>query len=232
MSFCRESKASQVQAIEAYQRKCLENSGKIYTTRKDISKIRSRLHNLVTSPDYWMTLARFIHGGCPKQKFDEAMAVYLPNNEAKKLHNEFIRAILFNAHFSSVPPPEYISTRPTERDDQRKSFPQNQFKNDIKVFNSYSAADLRHLPSLDQLSKRVAILTDMDVDEAANMALFHELKSFIVSLLTKCVQLRTRNYNSSRSMTITPAQILHTVNNCSELRSIISPSILAKFELY
>ena len=232
MSLYRHSTSSQVESIYSTHHSKLKSSGKIYQNRQDVQKIKSKLQSIVSCSDYWVTLSRFIHGGCPKQKFDEAMSMYLPNNDAKKLHNEFLRAILFNAHFASAPPPGIDLPPPRKVENaSKKSAPQQKPRTDVTKFVSYASTDMGHLPSIEQLPLRAASVTRMKLEEKASVMIFIELKKYISLLLERCVQLRTRNHMSPVSMVITYNQVLHVINTTPELRAVISPSILTKFEM-
>lgn len=79
----------------------------LYTKRKDVLGVKDKLMRLVKNPLYWDSLSRFIHGQMKKTEYDKVMEAYLDTNEKRALHNEFIRTILYNAHFSVIPPPVY-----------------------------------------------------------------------------------------------------------------------------
>lgn len=234
MSLCRKSKGSQVHIISSFTQEQLNKSGEIYTKRKDINQIKARLQKLVTSQEYWPTLAKFIYGEYSKQKFDEAMAIYLPNSESKKLHNELIRAILFNAHFSISPPPGFDkSYRSTNK--QSKKHKQTFITNkniEMKSFHSLLAANLGHIPTIIQLSSRISQNKNIQIDDDALNLLFLELKQYILTLLHQSVSLSMKNAQNSETMIILPSAVLHALEINPNFSSILTPSTISKFQIY
>lgn len=84
----------------------IEDSAIVYNSRRDVRAIQDKLNSILEEPEYyWGTLQQFIHGRCGKDMFNYCVDHCLVSNEAKRLHNEFIQAILHNAHFSRIPPP-------------------------------------------------------------------------------------------------------------------------------
>lgn len=235
MSLCRKSKGSQANTISSFTQEQLNKSGEIYNKRKDIIKIRERLQNLVTSPKYWITLATYIHGGCSKEKFDEEMAIYLPNNESKILHNELIRSILFNAHFSTCPPPGYVlhgRSSIHQKPKNKKVLNLNIRSGEMKSFHSFSAVNLRHIPTIIQLSSRLSQSRNIIIDNDALNLLFLELKQYILSLLQQSVSLSIKNTQNSDSMIIHPTIVLHALKMNPKFSSILTPSTISKIQLY
>jgi hypothetical protein len=76
----------------------------VYSTRKPLDALKFDLLQRVNNPLYWRTFRDFLSGHCQRDDFDSVMNACLTTNELKHMHNQLIRAILFNAHFSRVLP--------------------------------------------------------------------------------------------------------------------------------
>jgi hypothetical protein len=126
----------------------------IYNLRRDSNAIKVRLLALVNDPEYWRVFSTFVYGQCSKEIFDECMERLLRTPEMRILHNELIRAVLYNAHFAMVPP-EGVPTPPPPPPTIKPTPPPR-----TVTFTTYSAADLRHIPSLAELTRRVSALSD------------------------------------------------------------------------
>lgn len=210
----------------------VKNSSGIYSNRKDAHAIREKLFKIVSDTEYWNTFACFLHGQCSKQSFDDVMQNCLQTREAKLLHNELIRSILYNAHFSMRPPPGVEVPKPVVPAAVKKAQPpSNNPKN--ATFMTYTAADLRHLPSINQLSLRIGVLLNsmhLNVESKATGLLFSELKKFIMTLLENSSALLTyRGSSEQGELKITSAQVLHVLTNQQKFASIVSPSVLTKY---
>lgn len=210
----------------------IKNSSNIYSHRKDCLSIKNQLLKIVQDPDYWNTLACFLHGQCSKPSFDEKMHTYLTTAEAKVLHNDLIRSIIYNAHFSMIPPPNVNLPRPSVPA-HIKRIPPMTNSQPKSNFSTYTASDLRHLPSINQLHSRIAILLngrDFESDSKATGLIFQELKKFILFLLESSVSLLSfRGSGDPKDMTITTDQVLHVLNNNQRLAGIVSSSVITKF---
>ncbi|OHT16255.1 hypothetical protein TRFO_41903 [Tritrichomonas foetus] len=183
----------------------------IYTKRKDVLNIKSRLLTLVQNPEYWETLTHFLRGECSKQKYDETIDLYLTTNETRILHNDLIRSILYNAHFAAVPPPG-IPMPQRKLPDHINMKTQRPQKTKVKLFCSYSASDLGHIPSIEQLSSRVGYLTTLKVDNSALALLFSELKHYIISVLQQCTEIGQNNCENSEKVIVSPSQIEYVLS--------------------
>jgi hypothetical protein len=213
------------------RREAFRNSGQIYTKRKDVLGIKARLLELVPDEDYWTTLALYIHGECPKSRFDEAMDLYLTTNRARILHNEFIRSIVFNAHFSCVAPPN-ISLPARRLPDhvaaQRHRLPPTR----LPSFASFCAADLGHLPSAEQLSRRMSALIggkNLRIDPATVPILFTTLKQYLILLLQNSLELVVRNCDAGQAVVVRPVHIGYALRANLSISSVVSPELFAKF---
>lgn len=73
--------------------------------RRDLCAIRAQLMERVPAPEYWAAFADFVNGQCDKEVYDDVMEIYLADRESRRLHNELVRAIIFNAYFAADAPP-------------------------------------------------------------------------------------------------------------------------------
>ncbi|OHT00632.1 hypothetical protein TRFO_32658 [Tritrichomonas foetus] len=210
----------------------IHNFANIYSKRKDCLTIKKQLLEIVTEPEYWNTLACFLHGQLSKQTFDDRMHAYLKAPKAKLLHNELIRSIIFNAHFSMIPPPNVEVPRPKLPPHVKMVAPT--IIPSFSTFMTYTASDLRHLPSINQLQMRIGILLNgrnfEGTESKAVGLVFQELKKFILLLLESSVSLLSFSGSGDpKDMTITTDQILHVLNNNHKLAGIVSTSVITKF---
>jgi hypothetical protein len=205
------------------------NSGKIYTQRKDVLRVKALLQELVPYEEYWRILSLFVHGECTKARFDETMNLYLATNRARILHNEFVRSIIFNAHFSTVPPPGValpVRPVPDEIGLHRNSRPSAK----IQPFSTFSATDLGHLPSGKQLAHRIAILLDgrtMKMDDTAVQMLSTKMRQYVSALLRRSTELIVRE--CPRMAVVNSAHIEHALRTNLGFASVISPALFSKF---
>ena len=213
----------------------IHNSSNIYSTRKDCLAIKNKLLEIVNDEEYWNILACFIHGQCSKDNFDLKMSQFLKTTEAKILHNDLIRSIIFNAHFSMIPPPnvELPKIMPPQHVRKTVEKPGNDIQNTAH-YMTYTASDLRHLPSINQLQHRIKILLSgrnlEGTESKATGIIFKELKKFILLLLESSVSLLSfRGSGDPKDMMITTDQVLHVLNNNQKLAGIVSSSVMTKF---
>lgn len=180
--------------------------------RKELLNIKTRLLDIVKNPQYWTTLCEYLTGNCSKQKFDGIMLTCLKSNEARVLHNEFIRAILFNAHFSPIPPPGIQLSN--------QHIPESQIKGKHQILKSENKNDtssnLGHIPSIEQLSARIAHMTSMKIDNSALSLLFSELQHYLVTILKCCVEEKLRISDHSPHV-ISPSQISYVISKFPDL---------------
>lgn len=211
----------------------VKNSAAIYSRRKDVRALKEHLLSIVKDPDYWKTLASFIHGQCSKTKFDETMSRCLTTNEMKILHNELIRSIIYNAHFSMMPPPGIEIPRAKAAVRTAKApTPVMQVKS--PNFVTYTAADLHHLPSINQLSKRMGVIIrseKLTVDSKAASTILSELKKFIKKILVKSLELSTAEGMVNGNTNITVEHVQQVLKMNAQLSTILSPSVISKFDM-
>jgi hypothetical protein len=192
--------------------------------------IKRKLLEVIGESDYWNTLASFLHGQCSKQAFDEAMHSFLRTPEAKILHNDLIRSIIYNAHFAMSPPDDLPAPRPERPLHIRRAVAVTPSG---PSFATYTALDLRHLPSINQLSERITILIEsrkIRVDSKATGVLFAQLRRFVTRLLENTVVLLSlRGSGEKKETKIMTAQLIHVLSAHADLASIVSPAILTKY---
>ncbi|EAY20393.1 hypothetical protein TVAG_110050 [Trichomonas vaginalis G3] len=214
----------------------VKNSASIYSLRKDSQAIKAQLLQLIAKElqsDYWSTLASFIHGQCSKTRFDEIMEKCLQSNEAKIMHNELIRSIIYNAHFSMIPPPNVDI--PHAKATVRASKPPisvQQVKN--HTFMTYTAADLHHLPSINQLTKRVCVIISdpkFQIDSKAVNEILTELKKFVCQILYKSLELAASEGPTNGHNHITVDHVQQVLKMNSQISTVISPSVISKFDM-
>ena len=210
-------------------RKLLKQEEKIFSTRKNVEEIKEELEKHVTNREgYWAAFRSFIHGHCTKQTFDSKMHKYLETNEGRVLHNRFIRAIIFNAHFSVEPPPNVVvpPVKFPEEDYEKISYPEDG-KTKNHHFRAFSAAEMRHIQSTKQLSDRLYVLLAssgirLSVEPRSAELLQINLIRYIALVLKRCL-------NRSFQAKITVNDVIETVKK-DELCSIMtSPLVLMKY---
>jgi hypothetical protein len=183
----------------------------IYTLRRDSNAIKVRLLALVNDPEYWRVFSTFVYGQCSKEIFDECMERLLRTPEMRILHNELIRAVLYNAHFAMVPP-EGVPTPPPPPPTIKPTPPPR-----TVTFTTYSAADLRHIPSLAELTRRVSALSDakkMLIDEGATELIHSEVQRYAIRLLQSSLALV--GAEEGRGARITATLLQHAVASMRE----------------
>ena len=251
------------------QEKPIRKVANIYSDRRDCIAIKNKLMKLVNKEEYTKTLIAYLHGSCSKQFFDEKMSSILTTPAAKLTHNELIRSILFNAHFTMTPPPNldaplpqvpqhikdgsnavssmnssFIPNTPNpisnylndnlnlESNENTTNFTYYKYKksqmNPLKDAKTFTAFNMRHLPSIYQLSSRVENLVSErninSVDINAVKILYHELKATIVSLLKSCVIFHQQNKSKDDVYDNDDADFNSTQLNTDESDSLISVS--------
>ena len=188
-----------------------QTSGQIYSTRKDILGIKARLLELVSNREYWPTLSKFVNGECSKVKYDEVMSVCLQTNEMRILHNELIRSIIFNAHFSTIPPPGIFPPKETTQETKKPLSPSSN-----RTFLTYAAGDMGHLHTHHQLSERVALLLQqrhIRMESNALMILLIESRRYVSTILGRSVELASAG-RVSHCTRITADNVEFVSKNC------------------
>jgi hypothetical protein len=87
-----------------------------YPARLDLPGIKARLLAVAADPAvYWRIFQAFLAGTVDQAAFARVLARCLPTDEARRLHNQLVRAVLYNARFSPIPPPELVYEREQEQ---------------------------------------------------------------------------------------------------------------------
>ena len=211
----------------------INNKSLIYKTRKDVGAIKNKILKKVNNPDYLHTLASFIHGQISKDEFDKKMDQFLVTNELKLLHNELLRAIIFNAHFSSIPPPGVIVPKKEHAIPPKKILPpMPKPKNlDFKTFTSF---EMMHLPSITQLNNRIRFILysnsiKLKLDPEVASYLQKSLFLFISQILKDCLSLTNSSFSLSESALIQPQHLIHSFYSGSVLSKILSDEVITKY---
>jgi hypothetical protein len=204
-----------------------------YKRRHDVEQLRARLESSVHDfGEYTTVLARFIHGRCLRPEFDEMVQAQLNTPELRALHNEFLRAILHNAHFSIAPPPNVPRWAPARV--TRPAPPVRRPRRDPIPFASITAIDLRRLPLAPELERRMAALVklkgELAVDAQAARAVLKCLQVVVALLLRQSCQLQTRGLTAGARPRVTVEQLLHATQT-SGISSVMSPMVVTKYSL-
>jgi hypothetical protein len=226
--------AVQASPIAAADVQALSELTSFYRRRQDVERLRSELEESVPDfQEYAAVLARFIHGQCPRSDFDEMVQAQLSTDRLRALHNEFLRAILHNAHFSTMPPANVAQTKhpPLRAPRPIAAAPH---RREPSVFASCTASDLHHLPSVDELAKRVEFLVKLkgiaSVEAPAVRILFKALKSAVRRLLQHGWQLYPRGLAASEPPKLTIEPMMLAIGS-SGLTWVLSPMVITKYSM-
>lgn len=212
--------------IEHYRQTVVQAS-----QRKNVLEIKTKLQAHIQNPDYWTVLSRFIHGEIPKIKYDNAMKQYLRTNEAKILHNTFIKAIIFNAHFSSEAPPG-VSVPRKHVHSKTPIHPRIapiHFK--TPEFPTYGSRELGRLPNVERIEKRIAaknIGRTMKMNRDAATAVMASTRYYVMRILAACLSSGTRDWTASSSIRITSGHIAAAIEKDAGIGAFVAPSLLVK----
>ena len=187
-----------------------------YATRRDVVSIKEKI--LAAVPDgkeYMHVLSLYIHGMCTRARFDTMVREQLITDELCFLHNELLRAILFNAHFSRIPPPNVTLPRPTPIEPVPPPLHVSTRPPRNAQFSTFTAAELQRLPTWKDLSKRISKLRD----EAALRLLAEAVEMYVVRVLERC----HRTHIGRGRVTVTVAQVFNAFDGN------IPPDLCAKY---
>ncbi|KAK8893221.1 hypothetical protein M9Y10_021637 [Tritrichomonas musculus] len=210
----------------------INNKSLIYNNRKDVCAIKNKILKEVKNPEYWATLVAFLHKEVSKEDFDKKMERLLFTNELRLLHNEMIRAILFNAHFSSIPPPGVVISQRKPEIVERAMPPMPKPGN--SDFKTFTVNELTHLPSVIQLHERIRFILYMNsaklkLDKDVANTLQENLFLFIFQILQECLSLANPNFSLSESARIQPRHLIEIYYSGSSLSKILSNEIITKY---
>jgi hypothetical protein len=157
---------------------------------------------------------------------------YLRTTEAKLLHNELIRGIIYNAHFAMRPPDNVTLPSPAAPPPAAKVTPAPPTRLERPLVTN-TAGDLRHLPSVAQLAERMGFLLGsrkLTADKRATTLLFAQMKRYALYLLeNSCALVNLKGERERREMLVTTQQLLHVLAWNRELTSVISPTVFTKY---
>lgn len=215
----------------------LKPVGNIYSHRKDVGEIRQKLQNIVPEQQYWTILASFLHGMCTKSQFDHVMKKYLITDEAKFLHNELLRRIIFNAHFSRIPPPDVSITKYVKPKPLIPPIKPAIHERETKVypFKPTTAFDLGYIPSVKDLSFRINQLLEfhkINADQEAVQQIYFELRRYILKLLKKSYEMISPSSSYMEPKTLSSQNILYILKSNEILSSIVSLSVISKYSSF
>jgi hypothetical protein len=161
------------------------------------------------------------------------MSASLKTPADKLLHNNFLRAILCNAHFSIVPPPgisipRVPSTPVPFKPPSRHSRLQN------SDFQTFAASDLGHLLTFEQLHNRCRILlfdlrTGIKTDPDAVRILSRTLKLFVLRLLMQALKLTPTTEEPVLTRRITVDGVTFVIASVGVFSEIVSQEVFLKF---
>jgi hypothetical protein len=211
----------------------LTNLVSFYKRRHDVERLRAGLELSVPNfGEYRTVLARFLHGRCLRPEFDNMVQTQLNTPELRALHNEFLRAILHNAHFSIVPPPNAPRWQPARF--TRPAPPIRRPRRDPIPFASITASDLRRLPLAPELERRMSVIVkfkgELAVDAQAARELLKCLQIVVALLLRQSCQLQTRGLTPDARPRVTVDQLMHATE-ASGVSSVMSPMVITKYSL-
>ena len=216
--------------LPARDRKLLAQVRERYSTRKDVREIMNELESLITEKErYRSVFTSFIHGGCTKAHFDQMTSQVLTTNEARNLHNKLIQAIIYNAHFSTVPPPGIVIPPPKFLPEPGvKPYPQVKASHKSR-FQTFTAADLRHIQSQKQLMNRVIVLLmhggKLPVDDEAIENLQINVIRYTGLVLKRCL-----DRSGPKPITLRVKNILSAIKEDDLCGAVTSTLLLTKYQ--
>lgn len=211
----------------------LKPVGNFYMHRKDVAEIKQKLQKIVPEK-YWSTLAYYIHGMCPKPQYDHDMNKYLTTDEAKYLHNELLRRIIFNAHFSRIPPPDVPITKSIKAKPPIPPIKPIFHDRDYKAiqFKPTTAFDLGYIPSAKDLGSRINQLLELHkltADQEAIQQIYFGLRNYILKLLKKSYEMISPSSNYIEAKKVSAHNVLYILRSNEALSSIVSLSVITKY---
>ena len=211
----------------------------IYKERRDVLSIKKKILENVSDPDkYWESLSLFFKCQISKQEFETRMNKFLNTNELKHLHNSMLRMIIFNAHFSSTPPPGVKIPKPrckAKSENNNSNIPKpTRTKVKKTSFQTFLAADMRHLPNGNQAFERIRFMffikkENLKIEPEVAPVLREKLYQFINVLLKQCLTLSRTPSSIEENARIELFHLIHLYKNGSLLSKVMSPSLIQKY---
>lgn len=230
----------EIALLSEASKRIIQDSAEAYN-RRDITSLREKLGSVINQPDlYWKTLRNFIHGRCGKQAFNNCVEKCLTSNEAKRLHNEFIQAIIHNAHFSRTPPPgvqlkEFIDTdgdgeQPDNWDLGIFGFDAEEDEEDEDEAPTFTASCLGKIPCFEDLKNRINLLLSQNENYSLmeiNTPAISAVKSAVVNMIK--VFLRQTCALAMGPPRINVDQCLCLIERNKTFREMVSMSVREKY---
>lgn len=206
-----------------------------YNRRIDTCEIRERLQKLVPSPDYWRVFRLFLHGKCDRSEFDKCIEQNLKTNEQRHIHNELIKGIIYNAHYSMISPKGFVLKKQaiTKRKEPETDIMPQQRK--TQKLKTYTAADLHGLPSIMELQKRLEQKSHelgVAISRETIFIIHAEMKRFVFYLLESSLSTVGKPQSTKRTLNITTENIKTAINMDTKIASIVSSAVLSRFSNY
>lgn len=201
----------------------------IYRQRKDVASIKNELFALVPNQEYWTSFRKIIHGKLSKLEFDKVCDKYLTSYEMRHLHNQLISAILYNAQYTTVPPPGFQIPKQVIQK-KKPSKPPPVYSN--SEYFSFTIRDIRAIPTTKVLTKRINLLANnkgVGITESAVSVIQQELKRYIKILLMESLRGVGVPMTSKRNLFITVDHISNALKSNPVLSGIVTQKLLAKF---
>lgn len=232
MSFYHETQSTQTNEQPELSIQQIDNSHQFYSKRYNLEIIRSKLYELVPEDEYWDTFSQFVFGFCTKKRFDEVTSLYLRTNQSKLLHNCLIRAVLFNSHFSLIPPPSIPITR-KKKIDHTSTFKSlhraSRYQNlPLQAVNANYVSPKAKLSERVRKILSIASMKDLTVDEEAVSLISNQVASLILNILRKTINLYLKNPIDRTDTTISLDQLIQTVLTQINASEVLSPNLLQK----
>jgi hypothetical protein len=207
----------------------LSSIGSFYRARRDVLAQRALLESSLSDfAEYMQVLSLFLHGLCDRDQFDEMMQIQITSDRLAHLHNEFLRCILHNAHFSMVSPPNVtIVKRPPAPPPERAAPRAREASRQVQPL---TAIDLRRLPTRRELSQRVSCLPRPALDDAAVALLSATMRRFAKALLHRAAQVQPRGLGAGERPHVRVGQIFVLCQHAGMDR-VVSPAVLTKYSL-
>lgn len=203
----------------------------IYYKRKDTIKIKAQL-SVIVPAEYWTVLARYLHGMISQIDYEQEMKRMLTEDRAKWLHNEMLRAIIHNAHFSRSPPPGIIMQKKADTARTKVSVKEPDEEGKNHGFESLFAADYGHLLSLKQLYQRMKLVINdatMEIDSKSVGLIFSLVKKFVLILLKKAYDLDILENKGVFKKKMNIEGLIYILKNDPVFSQFISPSLEIKY---
>jgi hypothetical protein len=216
-----ESSAVQVGKPEVLVLNRMPNVNSVYSNRRDSLALKSRLLSIVDSPDYWKTLSSFVRGRCPKQTFDAVMRAHLCTPEARRLHNDLIRAVIFNAHFAVCPPSNVRIPRKCKTEERIAT-----------VEKKWAPGRIVEVRGLTQVCERIVSGLEqgkITVGGEAAVCLFGGTRGYLMKLFEKVCGLIGTELEERSEKRVKVKHVLEALASDSDLGSVVSPSIITKY---